>query len=314
MPFGFRLRFLAVTGSYLRNQAREVTFSLPGAPGPLVLRHAPKREDALPSAPEVFTIDCDGFGSEEVARLFGLRLKTALSVYSARLGLGFDLGEDRSTSGVGQIVRDMYREQGINIRPTVHGLDIFDTSLLVKRIEVHATASVTRAVPQDFPENLATEFKERALAPKHMLALSLYNASHHESDPEIRFLSLVTVIEVLATRDLRSNSVAAFLDACSKNLDSAPLSASEREAMSNGLGNLKRESVSESCLRLVQAANADLQLFRKCYKARSELLHDGVSTTYLDLPKQPHLLDDLVRHVLLSVVDSASPEPQVLPS
>jgi hypothetical protein len=308
MPFGFRLRYFAPAGTCLENDAHEVTFRLPGCPTELSLTHEEKATGALPNSPEIFNIDGDGFATEEAARSVGIQLKKTLSVYSARLGLGFEVGQDRSAGGLAKAVREDIRSQfGVDVRPIINGLDVFDTSIPIKRLRIHATGSVTRPL-RNFPESLKTEFKDWSLTEKHTLALSLYNASTYEVDPEARFLSLISVIEVLVHRKPRSEGITSFLSACIKSIDEQEvLAASEQETICNGLGNLKKQSIGEACQELVQSAGGNVELIRRCYKARSELLHDGMSTTFPDLPKQPRVLDELVRKVLIwAVIDGGS--------
>ncbi len=302
------MRYFAPSGTCLDNAVREQTFSLPGCPEPLVLQHVPKEPDADPSEPEVFIIDAVGFEDEEAARDFGVRLKMTLSIYSARVGLGFNVGDDRETSGLGGFVRQKLRaSHGVDIRPTVHGLDVFDTSVQITRLQVRGRISITRPL-RSFTESITTEFKNWTLSKKHTLALSLYNASHYEVDSEARFLSLITVIKVIATRKPRSEPVIAFLCACIESLaEQETLTHFELDALCNGLRNLKSESISEACRRLVQSAGGDVELFSRCYKVRSELLHDGTSTTHPELSTQPHVLDELVRRVLIWAVEANIP-------
>jgi len=190
----------------------------------------------------------------------------------------------------------------VDVRPIVHGLDVFDATIPMKRVECHARASVRRPI-QDFPARLAAVFKNYELPPKLALAVELYNASSFEADSEVRFLSLVTVIEALASKHRHSDAVQKFLDSCVQLLDGLQLPPeTDLDSLRSGLGNLRRESITRACLNLVAEAGADTELFRQAYKARSELLHNGVSTTYPELPRQPHRLDSVVQTVLLHQV------------
>jgi len=302
MAFGFRLRYFAPPGICLENAARELTFSLPGGPQPLVLRHTLKEANDLPTEPEVFIIEADGFVDEETARTFGARLKTTLSVCFARHGLGFNLGEDRATSSLASSIRaELRATYGVDMRPTVHGLDVFEITLPIKHFRVRARGSVIRVL-REFPESIMAEFKEWTLDQKQTLALSLYNASHNQFS-QARFMSLITVVEVLATRQASSEAIIAFLCECLDNLNKAELTEPEQVVLRNGLGNLKTESISGSCKKLVQWAGGDAHLFSRCYNARSELLHNGTSSTDPDLPLRPHLLDEVVRKVLIWSVE-----------
>jgi hypothetical protein len=303
--FGFRLRFFAPPGSNL--EPAQLELSLPGAPQALVMRQLPPRPDALPTDVVVFVVDADGFSSEEEARRFGQTLKQSLAVYSVRVRQGFDLGQDEITSSFARVIREQLRaEHNVNLRPTVHGLDVFDTSVHVDRIEISARGSVTRSITE-LPTHLATDFRHRDLPQKLELAIALYNGCAHESDSEVRFLSLVTVLEVLAPLAGRDKATRDFIDTCLGQLEGATFTDdSERESLRKALGNLKTQSIQRRCRKAVSEAGADSAFFDQIYTARSELAHAGVSTTYPELPRQPHLLDNLVQAVLLHQVEQVT--------
>jgi hypothetical protein len=302
---GLRVRFHVPPGFFL--EPAESQLELPGAPEPLTMRQLPPRPDALPSDVGVVTIDGNGFASASEATQFGRSLKGALAVCSARHRFGFDLGQDIATSSLGKIVRDQIREKGgVDVRPTIHGLDVFETTTPIQRFEAHARGSVSRPI-RALPSELARELPCPPLSAKLALALELYNCCAYELDMEVRFLSLVTVLEAMADRKRRAQTVEEFVDSCLESLCEADsLGVSDVEMLRSGLGNLKVQSISQACMDLVNAAGADVQFFKQVYKARSELLHDGLSTTHPDLPRQPHRLDDLVQTVLLDQVSRAS--------
>lgn len=299
MPYGFRIRFLAQVGTALDGDVTELAIPLPDAPEPLVLRQHAPGPHSLPIDPVVLTVDGDGFESEQDARDFGAALKVSLAVYSVRHRRGFNLGHDDQKSGIAKSLTDQFREQnGIEVRPVVHGLDVFETNLPVTRFSMSGRASVKKTVSR-LPEDLRADFRRWDLQPKLALAIELYNGCQLVADPEVRFLSLVTVVEVLAERGRVHDSAVAALDACILTVDSQSMESAAAQRLKARIGNLKRQSIGEACANLVSASGADAALFARCYDARSELLHEGVSTTTPDLPRQPHVLDNIVHAVLL---------------
>jgi hypothetical protein len=301
--YGFRLRFHAPPGFKL--EPTEMELQLAGAPKPLTITQSAAGPNALPTDLETLTIDADGFSSEEEARVFGQSLKRSLAVYSARQRLGFDLGSDSATSALGRAFREqVLNETGIDIRPTTHGLDVFDTSRPSSRLRATGRLSAVRRVA-NLPTELALDFPCKELPAKVALGVDLFNGVAHDTDSEGRFLSLVSVIEAMAVRRPRHPCQQEFLDSCLASLEDSTLNANAIEALRSGLGNLRTESISSACVKLVREAGGDPKFFRKIYKARSELLHDGVSRTYPELPRQPHLLEDLVQTVLLYQVGRA---------
>jgi hypothetical protein len=306
--FAFRLRFYAPPGSTL--EPANLRLELEGAPSPLVVRQPSAIPDALPTDVVVITIDGDGFASAEAASLFGSKLKSTLAVLSCRRRLGFNLGDDRSASSLGESVRDQIRQDhGLDVRPTVHGLDVFDATGPVARLESSGARLSQVRVIRGLDKDLVLHFKDYDLSPKLRLALSLYNGCAYENDSKVRFLSLVTVIEALATRPSRGAAAREFVDACTRALEDVAASEEERTSLRNGLGNLKTKSIKRCCEDLVRRAGADVDLFKRVYKARSELLHDGISKTYPDLPRQCHLLEEIVQKVLLHAVAEAGNKP-----
>ncbi len=302
MAFGFRIRFLAPPGTALEEGKTGVQLHLPGAPGALVV----KQHNSLPINSVVLTVDGDGFAQEKDAREFGVALKSSLAVYSARQRHGFDLGQNVITSSTAQHIRQKIRqERGVDLRPTVHGLDVFDSSVPVHRLEMSARLSVIRSIA-NLPADLASDFRYWDFSPKLTLALELYNGCKFAVESEVRFLSLVTVVEVLAERSSIPTSAAEFIDCCISKLVQTQLSSDNVNDLKSRLGNLKKQSIGIACRLAVAEAGADVNLFKRCYKARSELLHDGVCTSYPDLPRQPHLLDGLVHAVLLHRIDASA--------
>jgi hypothetical protein len=276
--YGFRIHFHAPPGFAL--EPSEQVLRLPGAPEPVSVKQLPPRADSLPTDVCVLAADASGFTTQTDAREFGTALRRSLAVCSARSRFGFDLGQDNITASVGAAVREQIRRQtGQDIRPTVHGLDVFDATIPFQRIEIHARGSIRRAI-KDLGAVLAADFPCPALPPKIALAVDLYNGIAHETDTEVRFLALVTVVEAMAVRVRVSPGAQEFVDACASLAKKTALGSTEREWLQSGLGNLRSESISRACARLVNDAGCAAELFKQAYKARSELLHDGVSRTY----------------------------------
>src|ERR1700674_559587 len=113
--------------------------------------------------------------------------------------------------------------------------------------------------------------------PSQQLALDLYNLSHFENASKTRFLTLITVVEVLSIKAKRKPAALALIDDFRKTLDASQLSSAEKQRLHEGLGNLKWESIGAACRDFVaKYANPDdVDYFSRCYKARSELVHDG---------------------------------------
>ena len=85
------------------------------------------------------------------------------------------------------------------------------------------------------------------------------------------------------------------------------LEESERKSLTDGLGNLKRESISSACRRLVRTHCGDsaVEAFTRAYGIRGELLHNGEPSSETDLGVELLHLDPLVRRLVVNHVASS---------
>lgn len=308
--YGFRLRFRTPAGRIIGNADPELPFALEGVNGTLVLNKLAHKQNHTPGTPETFLVIGSGFHSEEEARTVGRRLKTALAVYGATIRMGVDTGRDRVTSGTSTAVKENIRAQfSVQLRDVVHGLDVYSEELPVTHLEISATGTA-HFVAENFVEKVAHEFKSLSeLPPKLSLALELYNLTHFEPATKTRFLTLVTVVEVLSTRARRPKHIRDQLDACMDLVRGSDLSVADQHALISGLGNLKRESIGSACSMLVanHISQDAADFFSECYSARSELLHDG--ETNRSTTESLIQLDEVVQITLLACIHERSARP-----
>lgn len=305
VTFGFELRFLTPAGRTIEGVGTDNDFPLKfsGINEEVSLRQLPRRPIDVPSSPERFLIKGSGFSKEDAARAFGDRLKLVLAVVGCETGMGTDVGRDHATSSWATSIQDAVREQqGRQLRDIVHGLDVFPEDPPITHLEISMTGTSTLSL-NNFPEKIAQEATRiKPLPPKQSLALELYNLSHFEPDTKVRFLNLVTIIEVLADRGRKAKGIRDKIDELMRSVRTSELSCEEKDSLTSGLGNLKRESISAACRRMIAERRGEeaAQHIAACYEARSELLHDGKTS-------RPHVhdlgrLDEIVRHVLLAVI------------
>lgn len=142
-------------------------------------------------------------------------------------------------------------------------------------------------------------------SPSQQLALDLYNLSHFENASKTRFLTLITVVEVLSVKAKRAPAALALIADFRKALETSQMSSNEKQRLHDGLGNLKWESIGASCRDFVAryAGPPDVDYFSRCYKARSELVHDG--STKRPEAADPTRLDELVSKLLIQNLSQA---------
>jgi hypothetical protein len=305
MTFGFKLRFLTPSGKTLKGVEIDADSPLTfqEIEGRILIRQLPRRANDLPISPQRFLIKGSGFPTEDAARSFGERLKLAIAVVGCQTGLGIDVGRDQATSSVAQSIKDEVREkQGQQLRDIIHGLDVFPEDLPVTHFQIAGTGSVSFSL-EGFAEKVAVEIATvKPLPAKKSLALELYNLCLFESATKTRFLNLVTIVEVLAKRERKATPIRETIHELMESVRSSELSPDEKELLISGLGNLKRESIGAACRRTVAelVGEEEAEYFSECYKARSELLHDG--QTKLQQVYDWGRLDEIVRKVLLAMI------------
>jgi hypothetical protein len=91
-----------------------------------------------------------GLESEEEAKIFGRKLKSACELSSVVSRLGLDSGVDLPTARLNQLARDRVREEsGFHVRDNVHGIDGFVDDSSVRIFGMTATGTVG-ATPDRF--------------------------------------------------------------------------------------------------------------------------------------------------------------------
>lgn len=224
----------------------------------------------------------------------------------AEQGIGLDAGHDRATASTSQAIKDTYAVQhGSQLRDDVHGLDVFPEQPPVRWFGAEGYGTVKHVI-ENYEGRLQAFYREQVtLTAKQQLALDLYNLSHFENASKPRFLLLVTVVEVLASPAARSAAAQEVLDALLAIVQTSALDVEEKERLSDGIGNLKKDSISGACRNFVArwASGEDSAFFAGCYRARSELLHTG-QTSRVEVG-DPAKLDRLVSRLL---IDSLTPE------
>jgi hypothetical protein len=240
------------------------------------------------------------FPTLETAKKCGEHLKTALSLFAAEKRFGLDRGQDRPTSGFSQAIKDnLKKELGVQIRDDVHGLDVFPEQPPVKRFQIKAQLQSTYII-RDFQEPLRNLYHTSiTLTLKQQLALDIYNLSHFESAPKTRFLLLITVVEILASRSKCSAQVSRLITEIIHQVKASSVAQVEKDKLCNGLTNLYTESITSACCSLVEkhSSASEAAYFKLCYTARSKLLHTG--ETKSPEPNNPTKLDELVSRILL---------------
>jgi hypothetical protein len=239
------------------------------------------------------------FSTHSAALDAGTRIRTALTLFAVERRIGID-AQDKQGASFSQAIKDeLAAKHGVQLRDDVHGLDVFAEDRPVTRFTIESYVSVTHKI-ENYDDSLLAYFNANPeLSKKQKLALDLYNLSHFDGVSKTRFLTLITVIEVLSARKSRSNTIQNIIKTLLASVPVSGLPPKEMSVMCEGLINLKKQSINEACKEFVAryASEADVMYFTNCYKARSDLVHNG--HTKLPESMEPMKLDELVSRLLI---------------
>lgn len=302
MTFGFRLKFDMPPGREFAGADPRRRLHLGEMTGRVYLQRLPKPRRFRFGARTRFAAVGKHFATEEEAQAVGHGLQTAFAFFAAERQLGIDI-QDRPGLSVSQSIKEaIAKDHGVHIRDNVHGLDVYSESHPVGRFAAEGYFSVNVRI-DNYEERLRAYFDKRLrLTEKQALALSLYNASQFDPATRSRFLTLVTVVEILAVRTGRSPEARELLRRFKAQCKEAALPPSDRQSLLNALGNAGKVSIGEACAAVVttHCNAADAAYFKECYTARSELVHAGhtASSEALD----PTRLNELVARILVRAI------------
>ena len=294
--YGFRLKFLLPPGHTFQGVHPKRRLRLHDVNGRIYLLKLPQPKRNRFGARTKHVLLGTRFQSHEAALDCGRRLKRALALFAAERRIGLDAGQDQATSSVSEAIKEsVATQQGIQLRDDVHGLDVYVEQPPVRRLSMEGYGTSTYVI-EEYEEPLQAFYEAQVtFSPKQQLAIDHYNLSHFENVPKTRFLTLITVVEVLSTRKKRSPAARAQLKELLLAVRSSTLPVEEKRPLCDGIGNLKQESISGACRDFVAQflPKEDVDFFAECYKARSDLVHDGIT-------KRPEAIDPTKLDLLVS--------------
>jgi hypothetical protein len=141
----------------------------------------------------------------------------------------------------------------------------------------------------------------KPLSKKETLAGLLYAQSHFHTSDAARFLTLISAVEALAERNPKSSAAITHIDKMiGMTLAVENLDKIEKEALVNGLRELRQQSIAATCRGLVRqhCGEPDAMAFAHAYKIRSKMLHNGEPPSGTDLAAEAWKLDTLVRRLV----------------
>ncbi|MFG3619059.1 hypothetical protein [Nocardia sp. NPDC047654] len=225
------------------------------------------------------------FPSEEAAIEAGKNWRTYLLIAFAQQRLGIDLGpDDNPRAEPMAFLADKAAELGVQALRGRPGLLVFPSEPPATFGTFSAVAEVQRK-PNDLIQSVDEVRSLRpSLTEAQELAFRLLHLAYFDTNPETRFILLVTAIEAVLEQGERSVEFIRWLEQLMSETKAADLDSRTRDAMLNYLGLGRRESIAASAKRLVEALGVDRSydgkspgaFFSACYTRRSDLVHGNL--------------------------------------
>ena len=296
--FGFRLRFLFARGRRIELEEKSVRIPLPELEKAITLKSVGtcKIKDL-----ENLALVGSGFPSEKEARKCGIRLKQSLLILGAKFRLGIDVGKDERKGGVSKFIKEEAKKAGRIILDDIHGLMTYSEELPVNVISLSASGILSMS-PKIFIDEFIRIFSlNPELSEKQTLALELYNMSHFESSSRARFVTLVSAIEALSMKRIRSESELKHIDILIQLTKKSGLKKSALDSLINALNNLRDESISKACRNQIRSClgKEAMEQFQIFYNVRSTILHSGKIPEDFEMGSGVGKLDKMVSDLLL---------------
>jgi hypothetical protein len=294
MPWKFRVWFRSNYRVHSKEAVIRVRSDLP-------VELAAARAGSL-AENDYLILRCGGLPDRETAERLGRSYRDALLSLALELGIAVDVGSDRAKSSIARsLVEEARAAHGIEYRPTVHGLDIYEETACDRHLEISVAGFVSMTAERVIPALSAAQITlaDRPMTDSQRLAIELLNLSRFEASPRAQFLTCIAGLEVLAPPQRRDTAAIAVLDDCRVIVKRSSLATPLKDQL---LGSLRYdESVGAASGRLVRThlGSSAEQEFKALYRARSELTHTGRTKDVPTLvPRAQQMLTGVLRALL----------------
>lgn len=147
---------------------------------------------------------------------------------------------------------------------------------------------------------------ETSISLRNLIAYELYASSRFETSSRARFLLLVMAIEALGCQIERPEEELLIIDKLLEQVRMTELADPRRKALMDGIRDLKKVSIGETCRRLIGraidcAAVTDPDAtshFRDCYRIRGKIVHGGKTPPPSQLSNESNRLEKTVRELI----------------
>lgn len=279
--YKFRFRFNISWQGQLEGDENQVQFTLPnGSPATLACCRAERIKDETK-----FCIHSGGYKSENEALNYGMEVKKAVLCYGAKFGLGVDVGKEKRGFEVSGLLTDkILKEHGVLMVPDIHGIAVYSEDHPISPVSMSARGTVDAKNADFFQKEVCKILaKNPTLKPKIRLAMEILASSHFETTSRARFLALIQAAETLVKPSERCDRTRQLVDSFIEHTNSSEINEEDKISILGSLNWLRYDSISQ-CLQKSAIENlqnreysgmASEVFIKKCYDARSRLLHSG---------------------------------------
>jgi hypothetical protein len=253
-----------------------------------------------------------GFASQDEAREFGRKLKAALEVSAVAARVGVDAGRDLATSALGRTVRDeILQKTGSDVRPNIHGLDVFPDDANTRIINMSATGTV-RVGPDPLLTDL-DDLHRNAAAPSQRIAdvILLLNYALMQPEPVAQIVFAVSAVESLGQDETWTAGQKTLLKELAKAAEqSAAGTADERQEVADAIRkSLHRLTLRQGVFRLLDGLGLPhlKTPWDTLYAERSTLVHGLAPKPGADYADLAHRTISLCGQILLRAVAAEIP-------
>jgi hypothetical protein len=162
----------------------------------------------------------------------------------------------------------------------IRGTQVFQCEPRPVFASLHVDTAIERS-PELFLQLIAAATEsDISLDDKEELAFELFSGSFFEPTADGRLLLLMMAVEARTVQEPRADASLALIEQFIAATKAAGLAHEQTEPLVNGLGNLKRESISAAGQRLAETLGGRRYLeespprfYKRCYALRSKLVH-----------------------------------------
>jgi hypothetical protein len=264
--YRFRLAVNLPDSQYVESDSPEIRIDSAILGRQLILRILGHRTKELPNK---LVLLADGFDSAAQAAACAHQATSHLKVAFALEHMGLEIASDE------QIYHGPNHPSGCITSSNLRGLVVYPSSTEFSGVGVEITGRSGTNI-ETFTRALSKAFNCPPPSGSLLTALDLYMDVPFQATLRARYFQLVTVVECLSQQERLPSPVPELYKRC-KTLANELLPPELLPDWLSRLGQLKKESISASCVRLIKTSVGEdaATEFRHVYGMRSTLLHGG---------------------------------------